>query len=386
MRRRSSIASLFARHRSHVALRDHALHVILRRGLEPHREAVRRAADKVAGSETMPPGVAITALGCDSTRLFERAELVAPVGGRAVELVDLGERAAGQLSISRLSSTNGTLARPPRASGRASTCRRRAGRSARSAACAPGRARPSGTAPRARRARAAAPRRRGRAASRGSAAIRPTPCRRRSARPSEQSSAAATWRSTRTDALPTPISRFARWRSDTPVPRQRPSRHARARAQRAHAFAERGEKRLALACRAIVVRGACRGSPSRMHRLRCARRAATPMHALYCLTTVAEAGKFPASCERFNMPRRVGRGRCSGAIGDPHGDAAALPPASASTSPSTCSRRMRAGRARSPTSTTAARMTLRRTRASRAPHRVGLARARASGAKTACCC
>ena len=59
---RSSIASRIARHRPEVALRDDAAHVLVGRRLQPDGEAVREQQVERRGSDTMPPGVAMTAL------------------------------------------------------------------------------------------------------------------------------------------------------------------------------------------------------------------------------------------------------------------------------------------------------------------------------------
>ena len=84
-----------AGHRAGVALREHAAHVLLRRRPHPHGVALgeqqaegRRVGDDAArrrddGLREAPD------------RLLERALLVAPIGCRPVERMDLGEAAAG---------------------------------------------------------------------------------------------------------------------------------------------------------------------------------------------------------------------------------------------------------------------------------------------------
>ncbi len=218
-------------------------------GLQPDRGAVRqqqvegrRVGRRCRPASRSPP----RREGCD--RLLERAPLVAPVGGRCRR--GRGSRARLQpatRSISRFSSTNGTLERV----GQQAAERRLAGAAQAdqrdAAARAPRRRRPvpnssASAEPRAPQRR----RRRGRAAARGSAAIRAS--RRDVAEQlgERQSSAAATWRRTRIEALPTPYSRFARCRSETPdASASDLARHAPARAQRAHPLAERDEERLA---------------------------------------------------------------------------------------------------------------------------------------------
>ena len=165
----------------------------------------------------MPPGVAITTAGWRLDDVVERAPLVAAVGRGAVERVDLARRCSRPPSRSRGSARRTAAPARRPAARRASTCRRRAGRPARCAGRAPDRAGRRRTAPPARPGRGAARPRCGRCSSsriisHSGELVVTSPTSSASA----QSSAVATCCSTRIEALPTPYSRLARWRSETP--------------------------------------------------------------------------------------------------------------------------------------------------------------------------
>ena len=195
---------------------------------------------KVAGSATMPPGVAITASAWMLHRLVERAPLVAAVGVGAVEVVDLADAAAGDPLDLAAQLDERQLERL----GEQPAERRLAGAAQADQGDAPAARRVAAVgAEQLRRARAGrgagrrrcVPRSSSRSISHSGELVVTSP----TSSASVQSSAVATCCSTRIDALPTPYSRLARWRSETPdALGDRLARQAAARAQQAHALAE----------------------------------------------------------------------------------------------------------------------------------------------------
>ena len=242
MRRRSSIASRLCRHRPQVALRDHARHVLLRRRLQPDGVAVgeqdvegRRLGDDAARRRDHRLGVA--------SRTPPRAR-GARSGGRRCCRRGRGSRGCCSRRCARSrGSARRTAARGRRrACGRASTCRRRAGRPARCAGRVPGRAAPvpnssadaHAGAAQVGLARAAQQLAQHQPLGRAGRDVadqlgeRAVAARRRPAA------------GRRIEALPTPYSRLARWRSETPAAvrdrlrvRPRRARSSRTRSPRA---------------------------------------------------------------------------------------------------------------------------------------------------------
>ncbi len=237
----------------------------------------------------MPPGVAITASGCDSMRLLERASLVAAVGSRAEQVVDLGEPVAGDafdLAI-EFDERHAASLREHRAERRLAGAAQADQRDALLA-----RLGSRAVAEQVRERDARAPQRGVVAAVQQVADQQPfgrCRCRRRAVRPAG------------TRARPRPAAargstrcrRRARGSRDgAPTrrrDRQRPSRHALARAQRAHPLAERDEE----------------GSRSRVAGRASCRRVALPVGSLRFPASWATAAMLARCDRRRSTPHRM---------------------------------------------------------------------------------
>ena len=169
---------------------------------------------KVAGSDTRPPGVAITARACRAERFLQRAPLVAPIRVRPVKRMDLRDAAAGDaLDLAReFDERHPEIVREPRAERRLPRSTQPDQRDPVLAARGRWPVEQPDKATRAwRRSASSRFASRSRISNHSGDDVVTSPI----SSASGQCSAMAICCRTRIDALPIPYSRFARWRSET---------------------------------------------------------------------------------------------------------------------------------------------------------------------------